>query len=190
MSTQDGRPVIGRNIQIKLPQLGGLVLEAKIDSGAGQSSLHADDIKASGESVSFTLEGKRITMNQAGKADIHTADNGGDSRPVIKLNVVCEQGSFEGVEFNLNDRSDMPDKVLLGHNFLEMGKFVIDPLKEEQDEPQPQNVAEGTKLFVVQKSNGSYHSNVFESFLTAEEAALEQGDKIIELTVSGVRINS
>jgi hypothetical protein len=174
---EDQRPVVGKNIEIKFPQLGGLVLEAKIDSGAGQSSLHADDIKASGESVSFVLEGKRITMNQAGKAEVRTADNGGDSRPVIKLDIETEHGSFKGVEFNLNDRSDMPDKVLLGHNFLELGKFVIDPLKEEQEsEPVAE---EPTRMFVVKKADGTLLSTIYEQD--------EMGDNIIEVSVINIR---
>lgn len=184
------RPVVGKIIQLKFPQLGNLVLDAKIDSGAGQSSLHADDIKSSGESVSFVLEGKRITMNQAGKAEIRTADNGGDARPVIKLDVECEHGSFKGVEFNLNDRSDMPDKVLLGHNFFELGNFVIDPLKENEESDTEeselvQKDEELTQLYVIQKNDG-YFGSVYRTLEQANNV-IETGDKILEVVVNNIK---
>lgn len=130
--TEGERPTIASNIKISLPQLNFSDIEAKVDTGAGQCCLHAEEIKASGDSVSFVFEGKRITMNQSDSVEIQTADNGGDSRPVIKLTVVCEQGTLKDVEFNLNDRSDMPHKVLLGLNFLKQGQFLIDPLKENK----------------------------------------------------------
>jgi len=125
--------VIGKTLDIQFPQLGNNTYEAKVDTGAGQSCLHAEQIKASGESVSFVFDGKRITMNQTSTSDIQTADNGVDKRPVIKLNVKCEQGEFQDVEFNLNDRGDMPHKILLGHSFFEKGKFLVDPLQESDE---------------------------------------------------------
>lgn len=131
---ENTRPVIGKHVNIKLPQLGNIEIEAKIDTGAGQCCLHATNVKSTGDSITFEFEGKRITMNQAGVVEIQTADNGGDNRPVIKLDVVCEQGEFKDIEFNLNDRSDMPHKVLLGHNFIEKGQFLVDPLQEDIEE--------------------------------------------------------
>lgn len=130
--TEGQRPVIAKHIEISLPQLSMTGIEAKVDTGAGQCCLHAENIKATGETVTFTFGGKRITMNQSDSVDIHTADNGADKRPVVKLNVDCEGGSFKDVEFNLNDRSDMPHKVLLGMNFLKQGQFLVDPLQEGQ----------------------------------------------------------
>lgn len=127
---EDNRPVISKHVHITLPQLNVSDIECKVDTGAGQCCLHAEDIKSTGESVSFVFEGKRITMNQSDSVSIKTADNGGDDRPVIKLDVQCEQGTYKDIEFNLNDRSDMPHKVLLGLNFLKQGQFLIDPLKE------------------------------------------------------------
>lgn len=126
----EDRPVIGATIQVMLPQLSSETFEAKVDTGAGQCCLHAEQIKSSGGSVSFVFEGKRFTMNQSDSVEIQTADNGGDTRPVIKIKVRCESGEFSDVEFNLNDRSDMPHKILLGQNFLQLGNFLIDPLQE------------------------------------------------------------
>lgn len=128
------RPVIGSDIKISFPQLNIKDIESKVDTGAGQCCLHAEDIKSTGDSIAFTFEGKKITMNQSDSVEIQTADNGGITRPVIKLNVECEHGVIKDVEFNLNDRSDMPHKVLLGLNFIEGGKFLIDPLQENTED--------------------------------------------------------
>lgn len=127
------RPVVGKHIPVQLPQISTETIEAKVDTGANQCCLHATDIKSSGDSVTFVFGSKRITMNQVGTVEIQTADNGGDSRPVVRLKVKTEQGEFDNVEFNLNDRSDMPHKILLGHNFLEMGDFLVDPLAEQEE---------------------------------------------------------
>ena len=124
------RPIIGNELELKFDTLGGLVQHAKVDTGADMSSLHADEIKVHDDSVTFVIEGRRFTMNKAGSVDIQTADNGTEPRPIVKLTVTCDHCTVRDHEFNLNDRSDMPHKVLLGQDFLQHGNFLIDPLKE------------------------------------------------------------
>jgi hypothetical protein len=130
----DNRPIIGNTITISFPELNTQNAEAKVDTGAEMSCLHAEDIKFNEEagSVSFVFDGKRITMNCAGSVDIQTADHGLDKRPIVKLQVVTDQGTLNGVDFNLNDRSEMPHQILLGKSFLQAGDFLIDPLQDDQ----------------------------------------------------------
>jgi hypothetical protein len=130
---ENERPVIGNVIKIDLPEINCEGLEAKIDSGAEMSCLHAEDIKQNDKRVTFVFCDKKITMNCSGSVDVQTADNGTVSRPVIKLNVKTESNEIKGVDFNLNDRSEMPHQILLGKAFLQQGNFLIDPKDEEHE---------------------------------------------------------
>ena len=132
----ENRPIIGNIIQIDLPELNCYGLEAKVDTGAAMCCLHADNIDFQEEvgSVTFTIEGKRITMNCDSTVEIQTADNGIDERPVVKLSVVHDDETIPGVHFNLNDRSEMPSAILLGKDFLQAGEFLVDPTKGDTED--------------------------------------------------------
>lgn len=132
------RPVIGNTIKIDLPEINCEGLEAKIDSGAEMSCLHAENIEMKDKRVSFVFCDKKITMNCSGNVDVQTADNGTAARPVVKLNVKTESGEIKGVDFNLNDRSEMPHQILLGKSFLQQGNFLIDP-QDDQNETEESN---------------------------------------------------
>ena len=49
-------PLIGWREDVLLPQLGDGVIIAKIDTGARNAALHAEDIEIKGKRVSFGLE--------------------------------------------------------------------------------------------------------------------------------------
>lgn len=109
-------------------------IEARVDTGAGQCSLHAEQIKTSDELVEFTFNGKRYRMNITGNQGVSSSDGGEETRPVVTFGVKLGGQVFEGISFNLNDRSNMPHKILIGQNLLEQGRFLIDPTKEKMDE--------------------------------------------------------
>lgn len=128
------RHIIGTTVKLSFPQLNdNTEYDGKIDTGAEQCCLHATDIKDSSDSISFVFGKKRYTMNKHSSVDIQSADGGVNARPVVALDVKCGDVTLQGVEFNLNDRSDMPDKILIGKNLLQKGNFLIDPLKEMLD---------------------------------------------------------
>lgn len=131
---EDQRDVIGDSEKVQLVGFNGNnAIDARIDTGAGQCSLHAEQIKASDEQVEFTFEGKRYRMNLTGSQGVSSSDGGNESRPVVTFNVKVGGKLFEGISFNLNDRGNMPHKMLIGQNLLEQGKFLVDPSKDADE---------------------------------------------------------
>lgn len=127
--------MIGHNTSIILSGFNnGDQIPAKVDTGAHISSLHATNIehKPGQNMVSFIFGNKRYTMPAVEVQAIQTADNGVENRPVVVFDVIVPMGDVntknkivKKVKFNLNDRSSMPDKILLGQNFIKGGDFVV-----------------------------------------------------------------
>ena len=67
-----------------------------------------------------------VTLDITSKQEVHSADGGGNTRPVITLDIEIDGTPLTGVEFNLNDRSGMDSQILIGTNIIEAGNFVVD----------------------------------------------------------------
>lgn len=138
---ESGKHTLGDTVQVVFTSLGGGVnTEGKVDSGATTSSLHADKINVQGSKVSFSssaLGDRTYTIDLAGQQEVHSADGGANQRPVIKLDVEIDGVPLQGVEFNLNDRSNMDTPILLGQNVLKAGNFVIDVSKPTDQTSHP-----------------------------------------------------
>lgn len=100
--------------------------DCKIDTGASCCSLGVSNIECNDNIVQFELDDKIYKMN-CSKQTIQTADGGEEERPVVKFNCKINDEVHEKVQFNLNDRSDLPDQVLIGMNLIEKLKCKIDP---------------------------------------------------------------
>ncbi len=127
------RIVIGRREWIALPEFGGLLVNAKVDSGAWTSSLHAVDVKLdeAGESVRFVTTdriGRHIDCEAAVARLGRVKNSGGKARRrvFIEVDAVLPGGFCWRVQFTLADRSAMSCPVLLGRRAL-AGFFLIDP---------------------------------------------------------------
>lgn len=92
-------------------------IEAKIDTGATQTSLHADDISVTDEHVVFKLNGRTYRAPLETEQQISSSDGGVVSRPVIRT-VVTIDGQEVDTMINLNDRSDMPQPMLIGQDII------------------------------------------------------------------------
>lgn len=126
---------IGNTVTVRIGAFGNIEMPGKVDTGATTSSLHAENIRVNTtkRTVSFEnadLSPNIITVDLSGSQTVHTADNGGDDRPVIKLDIEVEGIAIPGALFNLNDRSDMDAGMLIGQNILQAGDFVIDVNKQ------------------------------------------------------------
>ncbi|RFA30501.1 hypothetical protein CAI21_05490 [Alkalilimnicola ehrlichii] len=105
----------------------GFNMEAKLDSGALTSSLHATNIerfKKDGEEwVRFTVhngDGSRSKLLEKPLyRDVLIKRHGADSqrRPVVRL-AFCLAGQSHEAQFSLTDRSNFIYPVLLGRRFL------------------------------------------------------------------------
>lgn len=99
----------------------GSTTDARIDTGAKTSSLHADKVDFDENVVRFTREG--VTYKTAVKRvvkikNVHNGEN--TTRPVVLLDVSVHGQRFNQVEFTLTDRSNMKYEVLIGRNILEL----------------------------------------------------------------------
>lgn len=135
---QDQEPAIGTQIEIEIASLNNhKLIIGKVDTGASVCSLHADNIQVKKDPldpeqsiVKFTIDDTTYSMNIEQQQSIQTADGGVEYRPLVKFNVVYDGRTFHDVMFNLNDRSQMDEKLLVGLNLLADIGYKIDPTQE------------------------------------------------------------
>lgn len=105
----------------------GIVLPARVDTGAASSSLDARDIKIKGNTVTFKLapqySGIELSLPIVKRKTIRSAE-ARERRVVVELEI-CIASKRLRVKVNLNDRSGVQYPMLLGRNIL-MKNFVID----------------------------------------------------------------
>lgn len=113
---------------------GALRLEAKLDTGADHSSIHApapEAFERGGEEwVRFRLvddAGATATLERPVEriARVRSSTGAVDARYVVRL-IVCVGPIEREVEVNLNDRGAMVYPLLIGRSFL-AGRAVVDP---------------------------------------------------------------
>ncbi len=112
---------------------GGLVLDAKLDTGAENSSLHAPQVhwfeRSNEDWVRFHVadrHGKRVDIERPVMRTVRIKRHAGRSqeRPVVLLGI-CVGSVYKEVEVNLVDRSKFEYPLLLGRSFL-AGDLVVD----------------------------------------------------------------
>jgi ribosomal protein S6--L-glutamate ligase len=99
---------------------------ARVDTGAGLSSLHGSDVKVDEKSkkVTFTSFDKTYTVD----LDRHVLvknSNGKTRRPVVKFDVSINGRELKGVDFTISTRDDLSFNALIGRNILTLGGFNI-----------------------------------------------------------------
>jgi hypothetical protein len=127
------RLIIGRREWIALPDLGVYPLNAKIDTGARSSSIHALDVELSEDetSVSFTSinhYNERISCVApiAKLARVRSSTGKAKKRVFIETTAVLAGGLRWKILVSLANRSEMRCPMLLGRRAL-AGYFLIDP---------------------------------------------------------------
>ncbi len=135
------RPLVGWIEQIALTR-GSIILNAKLDTGADYSSLHAHDIQEfekDGEVwVRFDVTdrvGRSFPVEQRVIRTSSIKRMGGkhQRRNVIRMGI-CLGNTYLRSDINLVDRSDFKLQMLLGRNFL-AGTVAIDPAISFTTEP-------------------------------------------------------
>lgn len=127
------RIVIGRREWIALPDLGVYPLNAKTDSGARSSCIHAEDVTLSPDetTVRFTTrnhynETVSCEAPVARVANVKSSSGSGGKRIFIQTNAVLAGGFTWPILVSLANRSEMRCPMLLGRRALS-GYFLIDP---------------------------------------------------------------
>jgi len=130
-------------------QVQGLVLDAKIDTGADSSSI------AAGSVTEFERDGQpwvRFTLRHRNQAvrtlerplirqvAIKLATGKLQRRPVVELEI-CLGRQRRTTQMNLSSRERKQYPMLIGRDFLH-GRFVVDPARERTTRPRCAN-AEG-----------------------------------------------
>lgn len=137
-----GTTITTSTVQVQISGFSDAI-EGKIDTGAEQSSLHAEEIEVTGDQVTFVFGERRYRTQVHKSQNISSADGGVQSRPVILVNLTVNGVEVPDIAVNLNDRADMPQKFLIGQDVIKAADFVID-LSDEETEG-----AEGTEAAQV-----------------------------------------
>jgi len=135
-------PTVGWIERVKLGA-DGLVVAAKLDTGADTSSLHAENIRwekrADGDWVAFDVVGAtgeraKFEHKVVRIARIKQRDSApAQKRPTILMGV-CLGNVYELTEVNLTDRSRFNYEMLIGRNFLAQ-RFAVDSARTHTVEP-------------------------------------------------------
>lgn len=145
------KTIYGHDEDVMLPQLGDLVLHAKLDTGAKTASLSAQDLKIFTKKkekwVRFQLENgkkyyefpiKRMSRIKNRSGEIDSSDDGNSStyseRPVIELEL-CLGDQRKKLEVNLTDRSRFKFQFLIGRIGLMKLKAIVDPSESKLSTP-------------------------------------------------------
>jgi hypothetical protein len=121
----------------------GLVIRAKLDTGAEYSSLDARNLTFFNRSgvnwVRFDViegDGKAVTLERPvlRQATIKRHFLGSQKRPVIRIGV-CLGNFYRETEVNLVDRTGFQYRMLIGRKFME-NFLVIDPAAKYTGEPE------------------------------------------------------
>lgn len=127
------KQILGLIEQVKLYPY-GLVLDAKLDTGADSCSLHASDIKEftkdGNKWVKFTIEdryGKKVNWESEVARSVRIKRLHGNSqvRKTIRVGL-CLGGVYKMSELTLVDRGNFNYQMLVGKRYLS-GDFVVDP---------------------------------------------------------------
>lgn len=130
--SRDRKIIIGRIEWVSIPKL-GLNLQSRIDTGARKCSLHSVNEKEIAIGNDLFVEfntvddsGKTIRLKSKVWRTIKIRSTGGEStrRYIIKERITMGPVTRDTF-INLNDRSTLKYKFLVGRNFLR-GKFLVD----------------------------------------------------------------
>ena len=109
---------------------------ARIDTGAGLTSLDVRDLTIKKKVAQFRLPEKYgntlISLPVVGHCNIRSADSRG-RRPVVEIEL-CVGLKRMRVQVNLNDRSQVEYPLILGRNVLKQ-EFIVDCAKERLNPP-------------------------------------------------------
>lgn len=119
-----------------------MLMKAKIDTGADNSSIHAEDIRVTEkdgvELVTFTLRNKQGESMQLEKPLIRYAlikRKGAEplQRPVVEMDL-CIGDTLKTVPINLANRENFSYRMLIGRSYLKQG-YVVDSNRQYITEP-------------------------------------------------------
>ena len=116
---------------IELDKIGKI--RAKLDTGNGAlaCSMHAEDIKVEGKTVSWKYNGKKYSAPKAGESRVFRANASGDepseTRVTVKLDMSFNGFTYKDIEFGLDQRPRSGSDVLLNREVIRMFNASVNP---------------------------------------------------------------
>jgi len=185
------KAIIGSSELMSVEQT-GLTYEARIDTGAVNTSLHAVDLEIEGGSekkmkdnvgktLFFTTENEKGEQKRLKAKIVKTStvsnSQGRETRYMVDLNVGF-QDKERRVRVNLRDRSHMDYKLLIGRNWLK-GKYIVDVSEKKVIGPvAPINILESGLTFETRIDTGAV-----ENSLHAVDLKVENGEPDMEKNI-------
>lgn len=131
------RDAIGWREWIVLPELGGVRVKAKIDTGARTSAIHAWNIvpveRNGQQMVVFDLHPEQRNAQKSVHCEARVIDkreirnSGGQAEVRFVIETIAEMGEHRWkIELSLTRRDEMGFRMLLGRHGVR-GRFLIDP---------------------------------------------------------------
>ena len=132
---------VGWREWIKLPQLGLNAINAKIDTGAKTSALHAEDIETFGSierpKVRFgvrPVEGNDniiiyCTAPITDRRHVTSSNGETEFRTFIQTDLAIDEQSWP-IEISLTNRENMNHRMLLGRSAMDEANLVVEPSEE------------------------------------------------------------
>ena len=98
-------------------------IEARVDTGAKYSSIHADWLEFDESWTKFRRGDVTYKVNTDSIIkikNVHTPEGQSTKRAMVRLDITIKGKRLNGVEFTVNDRGHMKYEVLIGRNVLEL----------------------------------------------------------------------
>ena len=108
-------------------------IRAKMDTGNGAHacSMHAEDIKINGKTVSWTYDGKRYSAPKYGESRVFRANAEGEEpseiRTTVLLDLTFNGFTYKDIEFGLDQRPRARSDVLLNREVIRMFNASVNP---------------------------------------------------------------
>lgn len=128
--------VVGWRERVSLPDLAINDVDAKIDTGARTSALHAEELEIFRRNNAYWVRflapsgsdelGRVIEMPLLEKRDIKNTSGIAQTRPVIRTAIELGQNRWD-IEVSLTDRKNMEYDLILGRTALRVGRLMVDP---------------------------------------------------------------
>lgn len=139
-----GGLVIGWREWVALPDL-GIVVKAKVDTGARTSAIHATDIRRrrGGDEVTFTVHPHQrddddpvtVTLPLLDVREVRPSSGEPQERYVVKTWAKLHRRRWQ-IELTLASRDEMGFRMLLGRTAVR-GRFLVDPAASYVGGPGP-----------------------------------------------------
>lgn len=135
--SKPNRPVVGWREWVCLPDLGGLWVKAKSDTGARTSSLHASELEEFEHQdttwARFVVQpvqksskhARTVQAEVVAYRTIRSSSGSGELRPIVKTKLQLGELGFD-IELSLTRRDEMGFRMLLGREALRR-RVVVDP---------------------------------------------------------------